>query len=506
MIGLLALAAAGLVTLAAVTYSEQESFLLDRVDSQARAGVGFISGALDRAGANVPGTHDATAGAPGDGFPPPDAGPGPRGTRGGPPPLETLPPGTFGQRRDGSGRPLRPNVVIDYGQSSAPTPMLPRRLAAGRLITVSAVGGGGPEFRVLAVPTHDEPGTTVIAIPLREVAQTLHRLLVIELVVVGGVLALLAALAWLLVRVGLRPLDRIAGTAGAIAAGDLSRRVDPANERSEVGRLGLALNAMLAQIETAFREREASESRLRRFLADVSHELRTPLTSIRGYAELFRLGAMRDPAGNRRALRRIEEEAERMGELVENLLTLARLDELPEGPRERVDLAALAIDAVEDARVAAPGRRITVESEGPTVVWGDAGQLRQVIANLVRNALVHTPDGSAVDVSIARAAGDAVVQVRDHGRGLPDGDPDALFERFWRAEPGRARGAGGSGLGLSIVAAIVSAHGGSVSAANAGGGGAVFTVRLPSAPGDGPSEAPPSGAVSTPPRTASGRG
>ena len=236
---------------------------------------------------------------------------------------------------------------------------------------------------------------------------------------------------------------------------------------------------MLSQIETAFREREASEKRLRRFLADASHELRTPLTSIRGYAELFRMGAARDSARTERAMRRIEEEAERMGALVQNLLVLARLDQLPEVAREPVDLAELASDAVEDARAAAPDRRIALESNGPAVVSGDASQLRQVVANLVRNALVHTPPGSPIEVSAVSQDGSGVLRVRDHGNGLPNGDPDAPFERFWRSDPSRARDSGGAGLGLSIVSAIVSAHGGSVSAENLDGGGALFTVRLP---------------------------
>jgi two-component system, OmpR family, sensor kinase len=297
--------------------------------------------------------------------------------------------------------------------------------------------------------------------------------------VIGAVLIALAALAWWLVRLGLRPLDRMGATAGAIAAGDLSRRVEPTNPRTEVGRLGTALNGMLAQIERAFAERQASENRLRQFIADASHELRTPLVSIRGYAELYRLGATREPAEAERAMRRIEEEAQRMGVLVEDLLALARLDEVREPVREPVQLEQLAADAVHDARAVAPERDIELHADGPLTVQGDRDQLRQVVANLMRNALVHTPAGTAVDVSARQDDGYALLEVRDHGNGLPPGDPSELFERFWRAEPGRERGRGGAGLGLAIVAAIVDAHGGSVSAANADGGGAAFTVRLP---------------------------
>jgi two-component system OmpR family sensor kinase len=257
--------------------------------------------------------------------------------------------------------------------------------------------------------------------------------------------------------------------------------VQPAENRTEIGRLGLALNAMLGQIEQAFAERRASEDRLRRFLSDASHELRTPLTSIRGYAELFRLGAAAKPADTARALQRIEAEAERMGVLVEDLLALARLDEMREPLREPVALAPLLRDAAADARAMAPDRTINVATgDAELTVSGDPHQLRQVLANLVGNALTHTPDGTPLDLSLHTAAGLARLEVRDHGPGLPAGtDPAALFERFWRAERGRARGKAGAGLGLAIVAEIVAAHGGSVSAANVRGGGAAFIVELP---------------------------
>jgi two-component system OmpR family sensor kinase len=188
---------------------------------------------------------------------------------------------------------------------------------------------------------------------------------------------------------------------------------------------------------------------------------------------------------------RIEDESERMGALVENLLTLARLDQVPEVARTPVDLSALARDAVDDAHAIAPDRRIELSADDAAIVMGDQSQLRQVLGNLVRNALMHTPPGTRVDVRVRSEAGDTtLLEVRDYGRGLPTEDPDALFERFWRADPGRERGRGGAGLGLSIVAAIVEAHHGTVSAANADGGGAVFSIRLPA--GDQARYAPPS--------------
>jgi two-component system, OmpR family, sensor kinase len=283
------------------------------------------------------------------------------------------------------------------------------------------------------------------------------------------------------VRVGLLPLDRIGHTAGAIAGGDLSHRVESTDPRTEVGRLGIAFNAMLDRLEGAFGQRQASEDRLRRFLADASHELRTPLASIRGYAELYRMGAAGSPEDVERSMRRIEDEAARMGVLVEDLLTLARLDEIAEAPHTEVDLAALAADAVADAAAVAPDRAISLDASAAAVVLGNAHQLRQVLGNLLRNALVHTPPRTAVEVRVI-SDGDVRLEVRDHGPGLPGDDPAALFERFWRAEGGRERGRAGAGLGLAIVAAIVGAHDGRVSAANAVGGGAVFSVVLAAAP------------------------
>jgi two-component system OmpR family sensor kinase len=322
----------------------------------------------------------------------------------------------------------------------------------------------------------------VVAVPLREVEQTLSRLRLIEAIVTAAVLAALAALTWWVVRLGLRPLERMEATANAIGAGDLSRRVDSADERTEVGRLGLALNAMLGQIEGAFAERRASEERLRRFLADASHELRTPLSSIRGYAELFRLGPAQDPEQLAGAMRRIEEEATRMGRLVDDLLLLARLDEVRDPRREPVDVAALARDACEDARVAAPQRPISFTApDEPVLVAADPDQLRQVLTNLLRNALVHTPEGTPVEVSATLDGERAAVHVRDHGPGLPEGAAERVFERFWRQGDSRARDRGGAGLGLAIVSAVTAAHGGTATAADADGGGAVFTVELPAA-------------------------
>ena len=469
--GLLALAAIGLLVLGGITYAEQRSFLLDRVDQQLRAATLPVSAALD--GRAFP--RRALPGRPFGG------GPGGAGDPGRGGPGFGVPRGTYGELRDASGNVVTSTFVRGYRDTAETAPNLPASLPVGQPTSVA-----GGDYRALATRDPGSGGINVVAIPLGDVTQTLHRLLLVELLVMGAVLLALGLAARFVVRVGLLPLERMGHTAGAIAGGDLSHRVEPADPRTEVGRLGLSLNAMLERLERAFAGQKASEERLRRFLADASHELRTPLQSIRGYAELFRIGAAREPEEVEKAMRRIEQESARMGVLVEDLLTLARLGEPRDGERIAVDLAALARDAVSDACATAPEREISLHVEGAagaSTVMGDPHQLAQVLANLLRNALVHTPEGTPIEVSVAREDGQARLQVRDHGPGLPAGeDPGALFERFWRAEGGRTRGKGGAGLGLAIVAGVVERHGGRVQAANAPGGGAAFTVWLPLAP------------------------
>jgi two-component system OmpR family sensor kinase len=467
--GLLVLTAAGLLVAATVTYVEQRSFLLARVDDQAEAAAPAMAHKLDESGYRPP--PDAFGG------PGPGGGPG-YGDRGRPRPENVnLPSGTYGQRRTASGQVLG-HTAISYGDKLPSPPKIPAKLEVGEHITVNSKSGG-LRYRVVASRDLQDSGITVVAIPLRDVEQTLNRLLLVEVLVIGGVLLALGLTALTLVRLGLRPLDRMATVAGEIAAGRLNKRVEPATDKTEVGRLGLALNGMLERLERAFKQRQASEDRLRRFLADASHELRTPLASIRGYAELFHMGAAEDPEALESSMRRIEDESRRMGVLVDDMLTLARLDEMREPAREPVDLTQIATDAVADARATAPDRTIELNANGPALVNGDPQQLRQVAANLLRNALVHTPAGTAIYVTVDGRDADATLVVRDYGPGLPGGDPTQLFQRFWRAEGGRTRGRGGAGLGLAIVNEVVTAHGGSVDAANAADGGARFTVRLP---------------------------
>ena len=455
LLGLVALAAIGLLAADAVTYAQLRSFLDRRVEQQLEA-------------AREPALHELTEGEIGG---PPHRGPGfgrGGGPRGGPPPETSFPSGTYAQLLDNGGN------VIEETWLGAVTGERPD------LGTPNAVGGtyDADGYRVRADPRTPE-GQLLVAVPLAELRQTLTRLSAVMLAVGIGVLVGLGVLAWWIVRIGLRPLERIGHTAADIAAGDLSKRVEPADERTEVGRLGIALNKMLEQIEEAFAERTASEERLRRFLADASHELRTPLTSIRGYAELFRRGANERPDDLAKSMQRIEQEAGRMGILVEDLLLLARLDQGRPLEKTRVDLSRLAADAVDDARAVDPERTVAFDANGTVPVEGDETRLRQVLANLLSNALHHTPVGTPVEVAVSQYDGAAVVTVADHGPGLPPEDAGRIFERFYRADRSRARGTGGVGLGLAIVAAITHAHDGNVSVEQTPGGGATFRVTLP---------------------------
>jgi two-component system, OmpR family, sensor kinase len=445
LLGLVVLAAIGLAVAGGVTYREQRSFLSQRVNEQ-------LASAL--AAPQQFGARNETANT--------DT---PR----------SVPFGTYAELRFADGT-IR--QVSTDGVSSTTKPSLPTTISVGRIFTVHH-----PSYRVLAggvtVQPFDRPATLVVAVPLRDMSEALHRLLFVELIVALGVLLGLAVLAWWVVKLGLRPLEDMQQTAGAIAAGDLSRRVDVVDEKTEVGRLGIALNEMMQQIETAFAARAASEGRLRRFVGDASHELRTPLTSIRGYAELFRRGAADRPEDLAKAMRRIEEEANRMGMLVDDMLLLARLDQGRPLERQPVDLMRITRDAVDDARAVAPNRPIDYSPNGAIFVPGDEARLRQVLANLLQNANRHTPPGTPVHVQVLDSDDEAVIEVADEGPGMPSDDTSRVFERFWRSDPSRTRASGGAGLGLAIVAAIADAHGGHAEVQSAAGHGSRFRVHLP---------------------------
>ena len=501
LVGVMAI---GLVVSDVAVYSQLRSYLLAQVDPElravsrqvervvltrdglirrvpARTGIGAPESATSRS----PTSRSPTSGSPTSvsqgGLRPPHSvsGTDRKGTHGG-----LVPSGTVGELVEADGRLVGSPVFFSYGGRTPPPPLLPHPLpldARSGAVLFSA-RSGGPDavtYRVLVRPLHSQGFAVAVAVPLTEVSQTLGRLALVMVLVSAAVLIGLGLLALWMVRQGLRPLDDMAVAAGAIAGGDLGRRVTPAGGRTEIGRLGEALNTMLTEIEDAFAARAASEGRLRRFLADASHELRTPLTSIQGYAEIFDLGARDNPEDLAIAMHRIREEAERMRVLVDDLLLLARLD------RERplvlapMDLVPVVATAVAAARVASPDRDVLFEAPVEAVVRGDAQRLRQVVDNLLANAVQYSTGGVPVEVRLEPFEDAVLLEVTDHGVGIRPEHTERIFDAFFRADSSRARGAGGAGLGLAIVAAIVQKHGGEVGVRTAPDGGTVFWVRLP---------------------------
>ena len=350
--------------------------------------------------------------------------------------------------------------------------------------TLPSVNGSDIQWR--AVSVHGPHGVTTVAIDLSDVQHTVRSLVWLQVGIGVAVLVVVGIASFAVVQRSLRPLSQVEQTAAAIAAGQLDRRVPERDPRTEVGRLSLALNGMLAQIQQAMASSESSaekargsEDRMRRFITDASHELRTPLTTIRGFAELYRQGAARDVA---MLLSRIENEAGRMGLLVDDLLLLARLDVQRPLEHHQVDLLALASDAVHDGQAIDPKRTITLEvfdGPGTPEVLGDEPRIRQVLSNLVANALQHTPESADVTVRVGTEGNDAVLEVADKGPGMSQQDASRVFERFYRTDSSRARASGGTGLGLSIVDSLVLAHGGAVTVTTTPGEGCCFRVTLP---------------------------
>jgi two-component system, OmpR family, sensor kinase len=343
----------------------------------------------------------------------------------------------------------------------------------------------------LRVSRLEDGRVLVVGLSLHEVAESRGRLIVIEAVVAAAALSIAAVVGWLLVSLGLRPLRRVEQTALVIAdGGDLDQRVPGENDSTEVGRLARALNTMLERIRRAFEERDAteqalrqSEARMRQFVADVSHELRTPLSAVSAYAELFERGARDHPEDLERALRGIEVESARMHELVEELLLLAHLDEGRPLGRSRVDLNEIVVGAITAARAVSPDWPILLKVSDVVVVEGDPGRLRQVIDNLIANVRTHTPAGTTTSVRVGAESGKAVLVVSDNGPGMTGEQAAHVFERFFRADPSRSRASGGAGLGMAIVHALVTAHGGTIDLVTAPGRGVTITINLPLATG-----------------------
>jgi len=448
---LLAVGAVALVALFVAdvaTYSSLRSFLYQRVDQS----LDSAHRTIERPGGGGPGFPDA--------------------------------PGIYVEVRDSTDATVFAQASRRFGVEET-KPSLPKKIRgleanSGDVEATRYFTSGGFRVRVSEIA---QSGQLILALPLNDTTSTLHRLIAVELLVTLGALGAAAALGWWLVRLGLRPLADVEATAGAIAEGDLDRRVPGDDAPTEVGRLAAALNKMLGRIQDAFTERDATEARLRRFVADASHELRTPVAAVSAYAEVFERGASTRPDDLSRVMTGIRTETKRMGDLVQDLLLLARLDEGRTPERKPVELVGLAAEAVDAAMAVGPAWPVRLDAAQPAEVVGDRTQLRQVIDNLLANVRTHTPAGTAAVVAVAIDGADVVVTVTDGGPGLSEEQRDKVFERFYRAEESRSRQQGaGSGLGLAIVAAIVEAHGGTVAVTAPADGGAQFTVRLPRSP------------------------
>jgi two-component system, OmpR family, sensor kinase len=414
VLGVIALAAVGLAAADLATYASLRSFLLDRTDES-------LQDLRREAERDL---HDGCGGW--NDRPPPGAA-----------------PADFLQLRSRDGQVLCTRQVAGYSDADTPSPPdLPATISLPGLVAslsfTSTAEDGGSRYRVNLSLGREGDTIVLVATSLADVDATLRRLLLVMLLVTAAVLVALALLGLWVVRIGLRALDAMGATAAAIAGGDLSRRVERSDSHTEVGRLGFALNAMLGQIESAFRAKEASERRLRRFVADASHELRTPLAAVRAYAELFTLGADRRPDGLARAMRGITQESERMSLLVDDLLLLARLDEgRPLEPRP-VQLEELVREAVDTARALDPERPIDLQLHRAAVL-GDHVRLRQIVDNLLSNARAHTPAGAPVQVRLRSDNDSALIEVEDSGPGLDGEEVDRVFERFYRSDASRSR-------------------------------------------------------------------
>ena len=463
LVGILLLSALGFTVSDFVAQNAMQKFLLQQVDQQL---ISVADGALlrvDRAGIQGDSDEDSPARAAAE------------------TPLRSVPSSVsitlldpFGNYVGGVGGDLNAQNITDYVIGT-----LPANAAkyGNKPFTLEIPGS---DFRVLAKVLPSALGSVFVAQSLAGVDETAARLRVVFVLIGLLALLLIAFASRMVIRVGLRPLVAVEETAEKIAAGDLSARLPDAKPDTEVGRLVTSLNAMLSRIEDSFTARTASENKLRRFVADASHELRTPLTAIRGFAELHRQGAVKGEAATSELVGRIENESVRMGALVEDLLTLARLDQSRELVLAPINLTELVTEAVESARAAGPDHPLTLDLPDESFFLGDSGKIHQVVANLLANARVHTPVGTPIAVSISSNEEGTSISIADSGPGLSQEDQARIFERFYRADPSRNRAREeGSGLGLSIVDSVMQAHGGKVIVTSKLGEGATFTVFFP---------------------------
>lgn len=477
-VGVVLLSALGFIASDIAARTSLHNFLVNQVDSQLSSVAGGSELRLDRAGISPDQTATATAESDDANKSPSTAAKTQSPIR----PLRQVPTTMSVTLLDASGNivgvvggDINSQAVSRYIQGFTPAIVLKHKSLPFTLNTQ------GTDFRLLARVLPSAIGSVVVAQSLDNVDETVHRLQLL-FIFIGLIALLLIALASRkVIDIGLRPLEAVETTAESIAAGDLSARLPEAKPDTEVGRLVSSLNQMLARIEESFAVRTESESRLRRFVADASHELRTPLTAIRGFAELHRQGAVKGKEDTKELISRIEKESVRMGSLVEDLLLLARLDQAREIPSVPVDLGASVADAIASARAAGPQHPITFEQPTDDIyVLGDPDRIHQVVANLLANARTHTPIGTPIAVAITYSDEGATVSVSDKGPGLSESDQERIFERFFRADPSRARTKDeGSGLGLSIVDAVMRAHGGRVSVTSKEGQGATFTLFFP---------------------------
>jgi two-component system OmpR family sensor kinase len=467
LLATLVVVAIGIGTSDFVAHASLKNYLIKQVDTQLTGVANGSVGRLNRAGIEPNANEDDANGSP---F---------RIVR----PLRGVPTETLVTLLDSNGNELGRlgGDITNSSQTMRFNGFTTAKVAAtkGLPFTVKGVRDGG-DTRAIAQVLPTGLGSIVVAVSLAGVDRTLHEMTWLFLLISLIILVLIAFLSRFIIRISLRPLSEVEGTAAAIAAGDLSARLPDNNPKTEVGKLTRSLNTMLSRIEESFAVRVASESKLRQFVADASHELRTPLTAIRGFAELHRQGAVEGVEKTKELIGRIEKESIRMGSLVEDLLLLARMDEARPVSMEPVDLTHVLEECIASARAAGPDHPITADIEPDIFVLGDNKRIHQAIANLLANARTHTPLGTKITVRAKSGKDDTRVSVSDEGPGLSPADQKKIFERFFRADPSRQRSSGeGSGLGLSIVDAIMKLHGGSVSVESELGRGATFTLTFP---------------------------